>query len=100
MRLILVALSKVFIIENIIMIKKIVAFIDLIKLHNLEVKARQCVSRLEDVAANHVCTEKFHAGIKLYRKKSIELREILQHSADERRVRLQAFIDKIQNKYN
>lgn len=85
------------------MIKKIVTLFDPIKqhihLHQLEVKARKTVSRLEDMAAHQLCAEQLHAWLAIYKKKSIELREIMSNTAHERREKLEAFIDKIHKKY-
>lgn len=86
-----------------IMIKKIVALFDSVKqhihLHKLEVKARRCVSRLEDMASHQLCGEQLQEWLGIYKKKSIELREIMNETATSRRDKLEVFIDKVQKKY-
>lgn len=86
-----------------IMIKKIVALFDSVKqhihLHKLEVKARRCVSRLEDMASHQLCGEQLQEWLGIYKKKSIELREIMNETAASRRDKLEVFIDKVQKKY-
>lgn len=85
------------------MIKKIVALFDSVKqhihLHKLEVKARRCVSRLEDMASHQLCGEQLQEWLGIYKKKSIELREIMNETATSRRDKLEVFIDKVQKKY-
>ena len=85
------------------MIKKIVAFFDRIKelihLDRLEVKARKCVSHLEDIAEHQLCMEKFQQALSVYQKKSVELRKIMGSNASDRREQLEAFISKVQDKY-
>lgn len=85
------------------MIKKIVAFFDLIKesihLDRLEIKARKCVSKIEHIAERQLCGEQLHQWLSIYQKKSVELREIMKHSNTERREKLEAFIAKVQDKY-
>jgi hypothetical protein len=86
-----------------IMIKKIVALFDSVKhhihLHKLEVKARKCVSRIGDFADHQLCGEQLHEWLAVYKKKSIELREIMNNATSDRREKLEAFIDKVHSKY-
>lgn len=85
------------------MTKKIVAlfvsFKHYIHLHKLEIKARKCVSRLEHFADTQLCGEQFNEWLDVYKKKSIELRDIMNNAKSDRREKLEAFIDKIHTKY-
>lgn len=86
-----------------IMIKKIVALFDSIKhdihLHKLEVKARKCVSRIENFAETQLGGEQLNEWLAVYKKKSIELRDIMNNATSDRREKLEAFIEKVHNKY-